>query len=234
MGRCGDPATFGRDVTRSALARPKHGEGRRAAGGRSLGGVQVQARYREPIEAGEVTLLFRRWKRSQVVAGRTYRTAAGRLEVTAVDEVDPAAVTDAEARRAGAADAEALRAELRGEPGWTTYRLAVRPATGPDPRAELAADDALTDAEVAEVDRRLDRLDRASSWGPWTAATLRLVEASPATLAAELAASVGRERDPFKLDVRKLKALGLTESLAVGYRLSPRGRAYLARTTRPG
>jgi hypothetical protein len=30
--------------------------------------------------------------------------------------------------------------------------------------------------------------------------------------------------------VRKLKALGLTESLEVGYRLSPRGRAYLART----
>ena len=30
----------------------------------------------------------------------------------------------------------------------------------------------------------------------------------------------------FKRDVRKLKELGLTESLPVGYRLSPRGRAY--------
>jgi ribosomal protein S19E (S16A) len=30
--------------------------------------------------------------------------------------------------------------------------------------------------------------------------------------------------------VRKLKELGLTESLDVGYRLSPRGRAFLART----
>jgi hypothetical protein len=30
-------------------------------------------------------------------------------------------------------------------------------------------------------------------------------------------------------DVRKLKELGLTESLEVGYRLSPRGRALLAR-----
>ena len=27
--------------------------------------------------------------------------------------------------------------------------------------------------------------------------------------------------------MRKLKALGLTESLEVGYRLSPRGRAFL-------
>ena len=32
----------------------------------------------------------------------------------------------------------------------------------------------------------------------------------------------------FKPLVRKLKALGLTESLEVGYRLSPRGAAVLA------
>jgi predicted transcriptional regulator len=31
----------------------------------------------------------------------------------------------------------------------------------------------------------------------------------------------------FKANVRKLKALGLTESLEVGYRLSPRGEAVL-------
>jgi hypothetical protein len=31
----------------------------------------------------------------------------------------------------------------------------------------------------------------------------------------------------FKRDVRKLKELGLTESLEVGYRLSPRGAALL-------
>ena len=37
----------------------------------------------------------------------------------------------------------------------------------------------------------------------------------------------GRETQPFKLDVRKLKALGLTVSLETGYRLSPRGQAWL-------
>ena len=46
--------------------------------------------------------------------------------------------------------------------------------------------------------------------------------------AADLAAALGREKLPFKADVRKLKALGLTESLERGYRLSPRGRAWLA------
>jgi hypothetical protein len=194
--------------------------------------VQVQARYGEPIARGEVTVLFRRWKRCQVVAGHTYRTAAGRLDVTAVTAIDPATIADADAHRAGAADADAVRAELRGEEAHPTYRIEVRAAVGPDPRAALAADATLTEDEVAEIDRRLDRLDRASAHGAWTTATLDLVAARPATLAAELAASVGRERDPFKLDVRKLKNLGLTESLRVGYRLSPRGRAYRARTSR--
>ena len=48
-----------------------------------------------------------------------------------------------------------------------------------------------------------------------------------------LSAEMGRERDPFKIDVRKLKNLGLTRSFDVGYELSPRGVAYLARTSRP-
>ena len=48
----------------------------------------------------------------------------------------------------------------------------------------------------------------------------------------DLAAEVGRERDPFKIDVRKLKNLGLTRSYDVGYDLSPRGAAYLRRTSR--
>ncbi len=39
---------------------------------------------------------------------------------------------------------------------------------------------------------------------------------------------------PFKVDVRKFKEMGLTESLDVGYRLSPRGRAVLARLDRSG
>lgn len=197
-----------------------------------MGGVQVQARYGEPIARGEVTVLFRRWKRCQVVAGRTYRTAAGRLEVSAVTAIDPVTITDADARRAGSADAEIVRAGLRGAEVLPTYRIEVHAATGPDPRAALAADATLTDHEVAEIDRRLDRLDRASAHGAWTTTTLDLIAARPATLAADLAASVGRERDPFKLDVRKLKNLGLTESLRVGYRLSPRGRAYRVRTVR--
>jgi len=97
----------------------------------------------------------------------------------------------------------------------------------------LTADDRLGAEDVAEIARRLARLDAASPTGPWTAATLALIARRPAVRAAELAAELGRERAPFKLDVRKLKRLGLTISLERGYRLSPRGEAYLRDTVRP-
>ena len=42
-----------------------------------------------------------------------------------------------------------------------------------------------------------------------------------------LARQVGYERAVFKVKVRALKEMGLTESLEVGYRLSPRGHAVL-------
>jgi len=62
---------------------------------------------------------------------------------------------------------------------------------------------------------------------------LALIAKRPAVRAGDLADQLGRERLAFKADVRKLKALGLTESLDVGYRLSARGQAWLARSRQP-
>jgi hypothetical protein len=186
-----------------------------------------EARFWPLIASGDVTVTFRRWKRRQVVAGNRYRTPVGFIEVSSVDVVDPAGITDAEARRSGYESADAVRAAFRGSADLETYRIAFRFVGGPDPRAELAATDALSDADRAELDRRLDRMDKAGPHGPWTRATLRLIEARPATRAGDLADAVGRDRLLFKADVRKLKNLGLTESLETGYRLTPRGRAYL-------
>ena len=103
---------------------------------------------------------------------------------------------------------------------------------GADPRIALREDAALSEDDVRAIDVRLERLDRASSHGPWTMATLDIIRRRPRTRAPDLAAELGRERDPFKIDVRKLKNLGLTQSFEVGYALSPRGEAYLARTRR--
>jgi hypothetical protein len=193
-------------------------------------GVLIQAHYRDAIVNGEVTLTFRRWKRPQVVAGNTYRTGAGRIVVDAIDVVDPERITNADARRAGFATRAEVVAALRGGPDLPTYRIRIHAAADADPRALLAATVELTPGEADDIARRLARLDRASSHGAWTAAVLRTIAERPAVRAADLAATFGRETQPFKIDVRKLKNLGLTLSLEVGYRLSPRGEAYLAAT----
>jgi hypothetical protein len=83
------------------------------------------------------------------------------------------------------------------------------------------------EAGLIEIAGRLQRLDSISKHGPWTRETLGLIEDNPGVRAEDLAASVGREKMPFKLDVRKLKEMGLTESLLTGYRLSPRGESVL-------
>jgi hypothetical protein len=176
------------------------------------------------IASGEVTLAFRRWRRPTVKAGGTLRTRAGVLAIESVEAIDPPQVTDADARRAGYPDRAAVLSSLRAE--GRLYRIAFR-FVGPDPRVSLRERSNLPPTERAELDRRLARLDAASRRGPWTSDVLRLIAMRPSTRAADLAAELGREKAPFKADVRKLKELGLTESLEVGYRLSPRGRAYM-------
>jgi hypothetical protein len=191
--------------------------------------VLFEKRLRDGIADGTVTAALRRWRRPQVVAGRRYRTGIGLAEVTSVEPVVARALRAADARAAGFPSVAALLRDL-GPGEGRLYLLRLRRVDEPDPRSALAADDALDDATRAGIRARLARLDRASPRGPWTAATLALIADRPAVRAPDLAAKLGRDTASFKLDVRKLKALGLTESLPVGYRLSPRGRAYLSRS----
>ena len=180
---------------------------------------------------GSVTLAFRRWKKQDVRPGQEFVTAAGMVRVEDVAVVDAEAITDDEARLAGWPDAARLRKRLNPDETLPTYRVRLRHA-GPDPRVALRESAELGADDVADLDRRLERLDRASGHGPWTLHYLELIREHPQRRAPDLAEMEGRETAPFKIDVRKLKNLGLTVSFPVGYELSPRGRAYLSSTTR--
>jgi hypothetical protein len=180
------------------------------------------------IADGRITVAFRRWARPRVRAGGRLRTAVGVLLVEAVDEVRAADITEVDARRAGFSSRTALLDDLATQRDGRVYRIALRVA-GPDPRVELRGRDTLTDDELAEVELKLARLDAASRHGAWTLPVLRLIRDRPEVRAGDLAPTRGQEKLAFKRDVRKLKELGLTESLEIGYRLSPRGRAVLER-----
>lgn len=178
----------------------------------------------EGIRDGRIRLAFRRWTRPTVRAGGTLTTAVGVLRIAAVDAVAPETISDADARAAGAPHRAALMADLD-RPG-TLYRIALHWA-GEDPRTALAAAPPGR-AETEAIRQKLQRMDARSPDGPWTARALRLIAAQPEVPAAVLAARAGQPREHFKTRVRRLKALGLTESLRTGYRLSPRGLAVLA------
>lgn len=177
------------------------------------------------VADGTITVAFRRMRKPTVRAGGTLRTRVGVLAIDAVDPIDAEAITDAEARRAGHADRNSVLRFLRSE--GTLYRIEFH-LQGPDPRIALRQRTDIGADELAALTARLDRFDAASREGPWTRPTLLAIRDRPAVRAPDIATSFGRETLPFKRDVRKLKELGLTESLEVGYRLTPLGSRVLA------
>jgi DNA-binding MarR family transcriptional regulator len=197
--------------------------------GAYAGAVLIRAAELQAIRAGRVDLAFRRWDRPRLRVGTRMRTAIGLVEVTSVDELAAEAISDDDARRAGARSRDELLAGLARHAERPVFRIGLRFA-GPDPRVALRERADLAEDERARLVLRLERLDRASRHGPWTRATLAAIARRPGTRATDLAHGLGRETPAFKRDVRKLKELGLTESLDTGYRLSPRGRA-LVRTS---
>jgi hypothetical protein len=179
----------------------------------------------EGIRKGRITLAFRRWPKARVKAGSEIRTALGVIGIVGVDSVAMNAISETDARKAGYATRAALLADIRRFENGQVYRIQLHFA-GNDPRASLREKLPGKDDET-EISRRLARLDKASPNGPWTKAVLALIADHPAIRAADLAAKLGWETAYFKIRVRKLKELGLTESLEVGYRLAPRGAAYV-------
>jgi len=173
------------------------------------------------IAEGRVTLAFRRWRRAPPADGASLRSPVGVLRLDQVTVVDEGDITPEDVRRTGMSVAE-LRASIAGE--GTLLRIELRLA-GEDPRIALR-ERPPDHAELEVIVGRLAKIDATSST-PWTTRYLQLIAGQPGIVSRVLAPQVDAEVQPFKRRVRQLKELGLTESLEVGYRLSPRGRAVL-------
>jgi hypothetical protein len=197
--------------------------------------VLISKPVADGIRAGTVTQAFRRWDAPRVKVGGLQLTAAGLVRFDRVSRVlDPGKLTERDARAAGVKDLATLQRFLAprerkpsprgGRGGETVYRIRVSWA-GEDPR--IALRESLPDDEMlADIAARLRRLDGRPT-GPWTRQILEWIRDNPHVVSKELAALRGVELLPMKVDIRKLKALGLTISHDVGYELSPRGTAYL-------
>jgi hypothetical protein len=175
---------------------------------------------------GRVRCTYRRWEVVRPRVGSRFTTSAGVVEVTSITPADQQQLTERDAADAGFDSVAELIKWCSSKGQGDLYRVGIVLA-GPDPRVALRGADKLDSGDVATLSTKLDRMDRAAEQ-PWTRNTLRQIQHLPGVVSTKLAAEVGQERQAYKLRVRRLKALGLTESLERGYRLSPRGVAYLA------
>ena len=208
----------------------------------------LPARIARGVRDGAITLAFRRWEQPRVRPGGTQLTSAGVIRFDSVEEVPgPCDLSEADARAAGFADLAALRRQLWPATVPEAAEGGLRPTPRKGPRASRGGEHvyrvglswvgedlrvALREevpaaAELAALTAAVARLDAGRRSGPWTGQVLEWIRDHPGVVSTELATLLGRELLPLKADIRRLKALGLTESLRVGYRLSPRGHAYL-------
>jgi len=179
----------------------------------------------DKIAAGQVTLAFRRWRLPTVKTGGSLKTPIGVLQIRSVETIHESQVSLREARKAGF-DSLVELFESLGHRDGELYRIEFQRA-GDDPRIALRENTNLSDAEIEELQSQLKRLDDRSKVGPWTTTVLQLIAQHPEMRAAQLADHSRFEKEWLKTNIRKLKNLGLTESLEVGYRLSPRGEVFM-------
>ncbi|MCZ6709378.1 MAG: hypothetical protein O7B25_03355, partial [Gammaproteobacteria bacterium] len=184
--------------------------------------MQFTKDFKEAIRAGRVSCSFRTWKAPQAKVGGRYNLhPAGAIEVTALRQIRFADADHRQVEQSGFADTEALRAYLNVDDNDLVYLVEFRylgeVTVRVPPRQKLNAEQGRSLAD------KLTRMDRRSSRGPWAHRTLALIYQQPGTRAADLASVLGWDTAPFKVNVRKLKHLGLTLSLDTGYRLTDRG-----------
>jgi len=189
-----------------------------------------QKRFHAGLVNGSITLSFRQWAKPRVKPKGRYRVhPIGVVEVDGLSGTTLGGISEGDARKAGFTDKAELVAYLSqvAPPPVTEalpmFRIELHYG-GDGDRVVGALDDQLTEADFELLEKKLARLD---ANGEWARPVLKLIRRRPRIAASKLAASLGRETEPFKIDVRKLKKLGLTQSFEVGYEVSPRGLALL-------
>jgi len=180
----------------------------------------------EGIKAGKISLAFRKWKKLSVIEGSLIQTSVGILKIGTIEEVDLQKIKDEEAGKAGFKTAISLVQLLEQQKEGLIYKIEVA-YHSEDPRVTLREQATLDEEEFAELKANLDNLDKYSKVGKWTVKTLQVIKENPKMKAADLAVKARKEKEWLKLNVRKLKGLGLTISHEPGYTLSPKGEEYL-------
>ncbi|EJN03171.1 hypothetical protein [Phyllobacterium sp. YR531] len=185
----------------------------------------LKAKVLERIAHGEVDLVFRSWARPTIKEGTRLRTSIGAIVVGKVTSIGLAEISGEDVRRAGFNNVTALMDDLRTGKDREIFRVELAGVES-DERLSRQNEELAID-EAAALATSLARWDKTAPIESYHANILRIISQHPGVAAIELAKLLGVEKLKFKRDVRKLKELGLTISLDIGYQLSLRGQSLL-------
>ena len=181
----------------------------------------------ERIKKGEISLAFRKWKSTRVKAGSLIKTALGLVEIESIHEIKETNIRLEDLRKAGYSsfdDWQQVHSKIK---EGRTFVISLKYA-GADPRIELRETPIQSNEAFENLKKKLEAFDKRSKYGPWTLKILQFIASNPSIRATDIALEFGIEKDWLKLNIRKLKNLGLTISLPVGYQISRRGSSYLS------
>lgn len=180
----------------------------------------------EGIKSGTISLAFRKWNKLAVKKDSLMKTSIGMVQVNDVRPCELSDITEKDAVKAGYPNLKTLLTALNKNAGANVYRIHIQ-YHSPDPRIQLRAQKDLAEEDFALLTEKVARLDQYSKQGDWTMDILKAIRDHPKLRAADLAIKTGKEKDWLKLNIRKLKNLGLTISHEPGYTLSPLGIHFL-------
>lgn len=184
------------------------------------------------IKSGKITLAFRKWKKASVKIGSLLHTSISLVEIRKIEAVNENDITDKETVQAGFTDKKQLLKSFTHNSTGTIFKVSVGYYSA-DPRIKLREQTELLEQQFEELKKKLERLDNHSKQGHWTEKILLAIKDNPNLHAVGISKLTGFEKEWLKLNIRKLKNLGLTISHNVGYELSPLGILFVEKLTTP-
>jgi hypothetical protein len=178
------------------------------------------------IKKGAITLAFRKWQKPSVKADTLIHTSIGLVKIKSITTLLESEITETDAIHAGFGTKEQLLQSFPKIKDGTLYRIEIG-YYSEDPRISLREQTTLTEEAYHDIIQQLKKLDKFSKQGEWTRKVLFTIRDNPNLHAIGIAKLTGFEKEWLKLNIRKLKNLGLTISHTVGYELSPKGKVII-------
>lgn len=146
------------------------------------------------IKSRKITLAFRKWKKASVKIGSLLHTTVGLIEIGKIEAVNENDITDKDALKVGFVDKKQLLKSFPPNSTGTIFRISVGYHSA-DPRIQLREQTDLSEQQLTDLKKKLERLDNYSKQGHWTSKVLLTIKDNPNLHAVGIAKLTGFEKE---------------------------------------